>query len=116
MAVRFALDTSAYSAFGGGDESVRALFDSAEAVLVPLIVCGELRAGFVAGQHSKRNNALLDRFLEQPFVDVLYLSDRTAFIYAEVFAGLRRIGRPIGANDMWIAAHDGPRFRSDRWA
>jgi predicted nucleic acid-binding protein len=104
MAVRFALDTSAYSAFGRGEKAVRGLFDSAEAVFVPLIVCGELRAGFAAGRRSERNNALLDRFLEQPFVDVLYLSDRTALVYAEIFAGLRRASKPIGTNDMWIAA------------
>lgn len=106
------LDTSAYSAFGRGDQSVRGLFDDAELVQVPLIVCGELRAGFAAGGQAAANNTLLDTFLDQPFVEVLELTEKTTQLYADIFAVLKRKGKPIGTNDMWIAAlcleHDVP--------
>lgn len=110
--MKFVLDTSAYSAFGRGDQSVRGLFDDAELVQVPLIVCGELRAGFAAGGQTTANNTLFDTFLDQPFVEVLELTEKTTQLYADIFAALKRKGRPIGTNDMWIAAlcleHDVP--------
>ncbi len=102
--MKFVLDTSAYSAFGRGDEKVRSLFDDAELVLVPLVVCGELRAGFAVGTQATANHKLFDAFLDQTFVDLIGLTEETTRKYAEVFAGLRRKGRPINTNDMWIAS------------
>ena len=100
----FTLDTSAYSAFNRGDERLRAWFKSDNEIVVPIIVIGELRSGFAAGSRHKENEELLQRFLDSPNVYVQSLSDRTAVIYSQIYVKLREKGKPIGTNDMWIAA------------
>jgi len=100
----FTLDTSAYSAFNRGDQRLKVWFNSGADIIVPIIVIGELRAGFVAGTQRKLNEDLLQRFLDSPNVFVETISDRTTQIYAEIYLKLRDKGKPIGTNDMWIAA------------
>jgi tRNA(fMet)-specific endonuclease VapC len=100
----FTLDTSAYSAFNRGDKRLKAWFTSDNEIIVPSIVVGELRAGFAAGNKRKENEALLQRFLDSPNVYVQTITDKTTLIYSEIYLKLREKGRPIGTNDMWIAA------------
>jgi tRNA(fMet)-specific endonuclease VapC len=100
----FTLDTSAYSAFNRGDKRLKGWFNADTDIIVPSIVIGELRAGFAAGTKRKENEDLLQRFLDSPNVCVETISDSTTKIYAEVYLRLRNKGKPIGTNDMWIAA------------
>ena len=100
----FVLDTSAYSAFNRGDERLKGYFDAESQILVPLIVVGELRAGFAAGSRIQENETLLQRFLDSPNVMTVTLSDTTTKLFSGVYSSLRRAGTPIGTNDMWIAA------------
>lgn len=98
------LDTSAYSAFNRGDRRLKRWFRSDHDILVPLVVVGELRAGFAAGTRRPENEALLQRFLDAPNVTVVSLTDATTRLFAEIYLKLRRAGTPIGTNDLWIAA------------
>ena len=100
----FTLDTSAYSAFNRGDKRLREWFTSDNDIVVPIIVIGELRAGFVAGNKRKINEELLQRFLDSPNVYVQTITDKTTVIYSQIYLSLRQKGKPIGTNDMWIAA------------
>jgi predicted nucleic acid-binding protein len=100
----FTLDTSAYSAFNRGDKRLRKWFTSDNDIVVPIIVIGELRAGFVAGNKRKKNEELLQRFLDSPNVYVQTITDKTTVIYSQIYLSLRQKGKPIGTNDMWIAA------------
>ena len=100
----FTLDTSAYSAFNRGDKRLKDWFNADTDIIVPSIVIGELRAGFAAGSKRKENEALLQRFLDSPNVFVETISDSTTKIYAAVYLRLRDTGKPMGTNDMWIAA------------
>ena len=68
------------------------------------IVEAELRAGFAFGTKSPENNELLDKFLMQSSVSMLQLSQDTPRVFAEIYAELRKDGRPIGQNDIWLAA------------
>jgi tRNA(fMet)-specific endonuclease VapC len=104
MAVKFALDTSAYSAFGRSDLRLKKYFTPSNDILLPIIIIGELRAGFAAGKHTSHNEGLLRRFLDTPNVQILNTTDKTTQIYADIFLSLRLSGTPIGTNDMWIAA------------
>ncbi len=101
---RLCLDTSAFSRFQRGDaEAVRAL-DAATWVGMPAVVLGELRAGFLAGARSDRNEAGLREFLANPAVEVLPVDADVADHYAAVVLDLRRAGTPLPTNDIWIAA------------
>jgi predicted nucleic acid-binding protein len=100
----FTLDTSAYSAFNRGDKRLRAWFTSDNDIIVPIIVVGELRAGFSAGSKHKENEVLLQRFLDSTNVYVKTISDKTTVIYSQIYRKLREKGKSIGTNDMWIAA------------
>jgi len=100
----YTLDTSAYSAFNRGDKRLRSWFTSENDIIIPIVVVGELRAGFAAGNKRKENEQLLQRFLDSPNVYVQSITDKTTVIYSFIYLGLRKKGRPIGTNDMWIAA------------
>ena len=98
------LDTSAYSAFRRGDQAVAEVIRRSETVALPVVVLGELQSGFQAGNRCAENTAELDRFLSKPSVRVLNVTEETALRYAEIDVYLRKRGRPIPRNDVWIAA------------
>ncbi len=98
------IDTSAYSAFRRGLPEVKQYFTHEHDLLVPLVVIGELRAGFAAGAHQRQNETLLQQFLALPNMNMVGLSDATTQAFGTLYAQLRRAGTPIGQNDMWIAA------------
>jgi tRNA(fMet)-specific endonuclease VapC len=102
--VRLALDTNRYTDLCQGDSQVVGVVESADAVWLPFIVIGELRAGFAAGRQGPRNDAVLRRFLLKPGVRVIYADEQTTHHYATVYRQLRQQGTPIPTNDMWIAA------------
>lgn len=76
----------------------------AQAVILPATVLGELEAGFEGGRRARENRSLLVEFLDEPFVTHLPTTLPIARQYGRVFQQLKRIGRPIPTNDMWIAA------------
>jgi tRNA(fMet)-specific endonuclease VapC len=104
VAVRLALDTNRYTDLCRGDARVVETVASADEVLLPFIVLGELRAGFAVGSQAPHNDAILRRFLLKPGVGVLYADEQTTHHYASLYRQLRKDGRPIPTNDMWIAA------------
>lgn len=99
-----ALDTNVYSAFMRGAPAAVGALRTAREVHIPLIVLGELLAGFAAGGRPKKNRDELAQFMASPRVSVLRPDQRTAHHYAEIFAALRAAGMPIPTNDLWIAA------------
>lgn len=101
---RLVLDTSAYSRFRAGDSRVHDLLAAAEVVLMPATVLGELHGAFDFGSRAKENRVTLAEFLGEPFVKVVPITADVARHYGRVYAALRKAGRPIPANDMWIAA------------
>lgn len=102
--MRVALDTNRYVDLCRGlDDTVRVV-EEAEAVLLPFVVVGELRAGFAVGRRGADNERTLRRFLLKDGVRVLFADDQTTHHYAAVYRQLRRQGTPIPTNDMWVAA------------
>ena len=65
---------------------------------------GELHAGFRLGNRGAQNERELSSFLRSPRVSIVDVGDQTAVRYAEIVLFLRRAGRPIPTNDIWIAA------------
>ena len=96
------LDTNALSAFVDGEAGVGdALGREARAVL-PVIVLGEFRYGIADSRHRAAYEQWLATHL--PDFEILTVTEATAVAYAGLRVGLERLGRPIPANDAWIAA------------
>jgi tRNA(fMet)-specific endonuclease VapC len=98
------LDTSAYSHFRRGHPAAVQAICGARRVGMPVIVLGELRAGFRLGEHRADNERELSEFLAQPVVDVMDVDSEAATHFADLYAELRRQGTPVPSNDLWIAA------------
>lgn len=101
---RYCLDTSAYAQFKRGEADVVTLISGAKWVGVPVVVLGELRAGFLLGNRVEQNESELREFLDHPATAVLDVDEETSLLYAEIVLALRRAGTPIPTNDVWIAA------------
>ncbi len=99
-----ALDTNAYTAFKHGDEQIVTVLQYAPGIIVCVTVLGELLGGFAAGQRENINRRELTQFINTPRVKVVAGTVATADLYALVYVALRRKGRPIPTNDLWVAA------------
>jgi predicted nucleic acid-binding protein len=102
--VRIALDTNRLTDLFRGDAELAAQLATCDEVWIPLIVLGEIRAGFHGGTQQRRNEILLTRLLAKPTVEVLLPGQETAQHYARLFVQLKRAGTPVPDNDLWIAA------------
>lgn len=102
---RILLDTNAYARLLAGDERILAALAGADRVYMSVFVLGELNAGFRAGKKGRENRRILERFLEKPSVAVLEATRETAEFFGIVKDSLRKAGKPIPLNDVWIAAH-----------
>lgn len=98
------IDTNAYVGLLSGEPGTVQLLRTAQEIHLPLIVLAELLAGFAAGTRMQRNRDELARFTASPRVQIMKPDEKTAQHYADVFAALRRQGKPIPTNDLWIAA------------
>jgi tRNA(fMet)-specific endonuclease VapC len=96
------LDTNALSAFVDGDVGVGEVLRRQARAAIPVIVLGEFRYGIAESRHRTTYNAWLQSQL--PHFDVLTVTDETAIAYAALRVALKQSGRPIPANDVWIAA------------
>jgi predicted nucleic acid-binding protein len=102
--LKILLHTSAYSALHRGDRRILNILRRAELVAVPTIVLGELHSGFQLGTRRIENEELLRQFLNRNSVQVANITAETALRYADIDVLLRKKGRPIPRNDVWIAA------------
>jgi len=102
--VRVALDTNRYVDLCNGVVETGRLLEEAEAIALPFVVLGELRAGFALGVRQSENERTLRRFLLKDGVRVLFADEQTTHHYASIFRQLRKQGTPIPTNDMWLAA------------
>lgn len=73
-----------------------------EQIFVPVIVLGELHYGALKSARSEENLGRLATFAESS--NVLPCDATTARVYGSARDALRRRGRPIPDNDIWIAA------------
>ncbi len=96
------LDTNALSAFIDGERAVGVRLSVEAHVAIPVIVLGEFRYGISGSRHRSKYEQWLEDHL--PAFEILAVTEPTAVTYARVRLSLKKLGRPIPANDAWIAA------------
>jgi len=104
VALKIAIDSNRYSDLCRGIPEVVEVVENALEIHVPLIVVAEQRAGFAHGAARAKHERVLTKFLNNPGVFVLVPDEQTTFFYADLYAYLRKKGKPVPTNDLWIAA------------
>jgi len=103
--MRYMLDTNIISDLiknPAGKAAGRIRMTAPNTIFTSIIVAGELQYG----GHKKKNVQLHQRIHEiLNALTVLPLESACAEVYGTIRADLERKGTPIGANDLWIAAH-----------
>jgi tRNA(fMet)-specific endonuclease VapC len=102
MSGRFLIDTNIIIALFANDPAVHEHLAEDIEVFAPAIVLGELYYGAHKYSRVKENIARINEFASQ--CAVLFTDLVAAQWYAQIKYGLRRKGRPIPENDIWIAA------------
>lgn len=72
-------------------------------VVMSFITHGELMFGAEKSQYRDKTIEKLNKLIE--LIPVIFPNYQTAEHYGDIRADLERLGTPIGANDLWIAAH-----------
>ena len=110
------LDTNALSGAADGDSGALEIIAGAERIAVPVIVLGEYRLGIAQSRHRKEYEEWLREWVAA--VTVLDVDRETTYQYAKIGLELKKIGKPIPSNDLWIAAlcgqHSLPLLSRDR--
>ena len=101
MAGNYLLDTNILVAFNSGDADVVKRV-AVETVFLSAVVLGELYFGTFNAARRVENLQRVDDVAVR--VPVIAIDAGTARRYGEVKEGLKRRGRPIPENDIWIAA------------
>ena len=110
------LDTNALSAIADSEPAAVPVFSQAASIELPVIVLGEYRFGIA---HSRRRSEY-EKWLRELMAAtrILPVDDETSGHYAQVRTELKKAGKPIPSNDLWIAAlcrqHRLPLMSQDR--
>lgn len=98
------IDTNAYVAFKKNNADAVNTFKQMEYIGINIVVLGELLSGFKGGSKESTNRKELEQFLDSPRVNLLMLDEETAEFYARIYWDLKKRGKPIPTNDLWVAA------------
>jgi tRNA(fMet)-specific endonuclease VapC len=96
------VDTNALSAAADDDPAVIAILARADQMAIPVIVLGEYRYGIAQSRSRAKYESWLTDLLRDCMV--LDINEPTTHHYAGIVLELKRIGKPIPTNDLWIAA------------
>jgi tRNA(fMet)-specific endonuclease VapC len=96
------VDTNALSAAADDDPAIISTLARADQMAIPVIVLGEYRYGMAQSRHRSTYENWLAGLLRD--CAVLDITEPTTEHYAEIVLELKRKGKPIPTNDLWIAA------------
>jgi len=96
------LDTNGLSALVDGDDSLKPVLERADEICLPVIVLGE----YIFGVRQSRERIRYEQWLSKrkPDYRILNIDEPTAEHYADIRLELKKAGKPIPVNDLWIAA------------
>jgi tRNA(fMet)-specific endonuclease VapC len=99
---RFLLDTNILIALLEGDDAVLSNLDLAPEVFVPAVALGELFFGAAKSGRPAENTARVERFASGRAI--VSADFEVAREYGRLKQYLKKKGRPLPENDIWIAA------------
>ena len=102
MVSRIALDTNAAIAILNNQTGIYDLLDKYDNICLPVTVCGELIFGAKNSRLSAKNEKRYHQFINT--CELLNIDFLVAEIYASLRLNLKKKGKPIPENDIWIAA------------
>ncbi|MCK4766626.1 MAG: type II toxin-antitoxin system VapC family toxin [Candidatus Aminicenantes bacterium] len=102
MSGKSLLDTNIVIALFKNEKPIVRKIRNLGEVYIPVTVVGELYYGAYKSQQVGKNLEKIFDFLADS--DILGVSEKTARIYGEIKSRLKKKGRPIPENDIWIAA------------
>lgn len=110
------LDTSVILHVFKQDKVIAARLDTFEEIYVTPVVVGELSYGAYASADPARHIKQIENFLLN--CKTAFIDNTTSDIYGKIKAALKRKGKPIPENDIWIAAvaiqHNLPLYTTDK--
>ncbi|MEW6378032.1 MAG: type II toxin-antitoxin system VapC family toxin [bacterium] len=98
------IDTNIYAYAMKGDPEITSVLRRCYKIGICAISIGELLSGFKGGSKEEKNKEELKQFLDSPRVFLYPIDENTAEFYSSVLSELRKIGKPIPTNDIWIAS------------
>ncbi len=102
VAGRYLVDTNIVVAWFAGERPLLDRFEAAAEVNASVVTLGELVYGAMKSSRPRENLQRLEQLRNT--VALLRCDAETARRYGELKDELRRKGRPIPENDIWIAA------------
>ena len=112
------IDTNIYTRALRGEQETISVLQQVQEIGICSISIGELLSGFKAGTREKKNREELAEFLDAPRVKIFGIDEDTAEFYATILDELRKKGKPVPTNDVWIASvafqYGFPLFTKDR--
>ena len=116
MPGNIAIDTDIAIKFLNGDREIDNFLSKYSEVCMPVIVAGELLFGALNSKHPEQNLTRHKKLIQRS--KVLDITEATAIIYARIRLSLKKKGKPIPENDLWIASvcieHRLPLLTNDR--
>jgi tRNA(fMet)-specific endonuclease VapC len=102
MSGEFLPDTNAVIALLNGDMALRELMADSPRFLLSIVVLGELYHGAYNSKLFDENIARIDDLILTS--TLVYCDQATALEYGSIKMSLRRRGRPLPENDIWLSA------------
>lgn len=96
------LDTNALTAVADGEADVAARLSAADQIAIPVIALGEYWFGILQSRRQSEYEEWLADTLS--VIPVFEITEATTRHYATIRRDLKRSGKPIPSNDLWIAA------------
>ncbi len=96
------LDTNSVIAYINGDSGAAKIIELIPELLLPAIVIGEMAYGAQESAHRDNNLKLLKEF--SSICTIVHCGEEAAYEYGQIKSNLKKKGKKIPENDMWIAA------------
>lgn len=101
---RVLIDTNMYAAFKRNEPRVVEAFRHLDFIGIDITVLAELYTGFKGSKQERRNRQELETFINARRIEIIEHDADTAEFYATIHTGLKKKGKPIPTNVIWIAA------------